>query len=87
MAASVLPFTAATHAQSQAIRELNQWIEAEARRQKIPFCDLHRAVADAHHPDRLRGSPDGLHPDVASYHAMAEAMVACVDRYLTPSPR
>lgn len=80
IAASVLPFTRATTEQSRRLEKLNDWIRKTAEREKIPFCDAARAVADPKDRRRLRSSPDGLHPDVAGYRALGEALV----KTLTP---
>ena len=74
IAASVLPFTRATPAQSKKINVLNTLIKKQAQYEKVAFCDFNKAVADPKNPDRLKGSPDGLHPDVAGYRAMGEAL-------------
>ena len=74
MAATVLPFTRATKEQNVRLAALNAWIRAEAKTEKIPFCDAAAAVAAPKEPSRLKGSPDGLHPDVAGYRALGEAL-------------
>ncbi|MDE2141595.1 MAG: hypothetical protein KGJ84_04195 [Elusimicrobia bacterium] len=79
VAASVLPFTRATPAQNRRLAELNAWIRDAAAREKIPFCDSARAVGDPKDPRRLKGSPDGLHPDVAGYRALGEAFAKTLE--------
>ena len=74
VAATVLPFTRATDEQSERLAELNAWIRSAAHREKISFCDSAAAVADPKNLRRLKGSSDGLHPDVAGYRALAEAL-------------
>jgi lysophospholipase L1-like esterase len=39
-------------------------------------------VAAEGQPDRLRGSPDGLHPDTDGYRRMAEALAPAIARAL-----
>lgn len=80
VAASVLPFTRATPDQSARIQALNAWIAKTAGSEGIPFCDAARAVADPKEPRRLRASPDGLHPDVAGYRALGEALARVLRR-------
>jgi len=80
IAASVLPFTRATDDQSKRLAELNSWIKAAAKHEKIPFCDAAHAVADPKDPRRLKGSPDGLHPDVAGYRALGEALAKSLEK-------
>jgi len=75
VAATILPFSAATPAQSLRIERLNAWIRATASRERIPFCDTAYAAADPKDPRRLKGSPDGLHPDVETYRAVGDALV------------
>jgi len=79
VAASVLPYDRATGRATAAIFTLNNWIESLAKVLHIPFCDTHAAVADAAKPDRLRGSPDGLHPDVDGYRRMGEALIKTIE--------
>jgi lysophospholipase L1-like esterase len=74
VAATVLPFTRASKDQNHRLAALNSWIRAAAKTEKIPFCDAATAVADPKDPARLKGSPDGLHPDVAGYRALGEAL-------------
>ncbi len=64
------------------VRTLNAWIAGTARTLGLPLCDMNRATADPRDPDRLRGSADGFHPDVAGYRAMGEALVVTIDDHL-----
>jgi len=64
VAATVLPYNTASTREASKIRELNRWIRNKTKNLSIPFCDTNGAVADSENPDRLRASPDGLHPDV-----------------------
>jgi len=79
VAASVLPYDGATGRATAAIFTLNHWVESLAKVLHIPFCDTHAAVADPVKPDRLRGSPDGLHPDVDGYRRMGEALIKTIE--------
>jgi lysophospholipase L1-like esterase len=79
--ASVLPYDRATGKATAAIFTLNNWIESLAKVLHIPFCDTHAAVADPARPARLRGSPDGLHPDVDGYRRMGEAVIKTIEEY------
>ncbi|HKZ89934.1 MAG TPA: GDSL-type esterase/lipase family protein [Thermoplasmata archaeon] len=79
VAGSVLPYDAATERANLAMHELNHWIESFARILSIPFCDTRAAVADPRDGDRLRGSPDGLHPDVDGYRRMGEALAQSIE--------
>lgn len=79
VAAGVLPFDRATREQTARIRSLNAWIREEAARRGLAFCDTHAAAADPKNPARLRGSPDGLHPDVATARRVARAVLRALD--------
>lgn len=82
VAATVLPYNTASPKESTSIRELNHWIIDTAKGLRIPFCDTNIAVADPKNPDRLRGSPEGLHPDVTGYGAMGEALTLTIQRHM-----
>ncbi len=81
VAATVLPYNAASAEESAAIRDLNRWIEATSAARGILFCDTHRVVADPRNLDRLAGSPDGLHPDVAGYRRIGEALAGAIEAH------
>jgi len=87
VAASVLPFDRASPDVTAAIFTLNHWIESFAKVLDIPFCDTHAAAADPAAPHRLRGSPDGLHPDVDGYRRMGEALARTIEGHLPHDPR
>ena len=78
VAASILPFTHATPAQSARIAALNAWIRATAKTEGMLFCDTAAAAADPKDTRRLKGSPDGLHPDVTTYRAVGEALTRTI---------
>lgn len=85
VAATVLPFTRASAAQNERIERLNRWIRATALREKIIFSDTAGAAADPKDERRLKGTPDGLHPDAATYQAVGEALVkALTDASVAP---
>ena len=81
VAASVLPYDRATERATAAILTLNNWIESLAKVLHIPFCDTHAATADPRTLNRLRGTPDGLHPDVDTYRRMGEALTQTIERH------
>jgi lysophospholipase L1-like esterase len=68
---------------ARSLRETNTWITATARTLGLPFCDTNREAGDPSDPDRLRGTPDGLHPDVAGYRRMGEALVRTIEDHLS----
>jgi lysophospholipase L1-like esterase len=85
VAASVLSYDRATPPATSAILTLNGWIESFAKVLDIPFCDTHAATVDPRQPTRLRGSPDGLHPDVDGYRRMGAALCEVIEAHLTQS--
>ena len=87
VAATVLPYNSATARASGDILTLNAWIENLTKVLGILFCDTHAAVADPADSNRLRGTPDGLHPDVAGYRAMGEVLTRTIEDHLRRSER
>src|SRR2546428_4594684 len=85
VAATVLPYNMATARSSGDILTLNAWIENLTKVLGILFCDTHAAVADPGDTNRLAGSPDGLHPDVAAYRAMGEALARTIADHIRRS--
>ncbi|MBI4349492.1 MAG: SGNH/GDSL hydrolase family protein [Elusimicrobia bacterium] len=80
VAATVLPFDRAAPEQAAAIRELNAWIRAEAKRLKLPLADTAAAARHPREPGRLRGSPDGLHPDIRTARRVADAVRRAIEK-------
>ncbi len=75
VAGSIIPYNTATPAQNDAMRDVNEWIARQAGTdRKITFVDTRRAVARPEDINKLRASDDGLHPDVAGYRLMADAI-------------
>jgi membrane dipeptidase len=75
VAGSIIPYNSATPEQNAKMRDINTWIALEPSRDRnVTFVDTRRAAAAPDNSDRLAGSPDGLHPDVAGYRRMAEAI-------------
>ncbi len=85
VAATVLPYNSATARASGEILALNAWIENLTKVLGILFCDTHAAVADPADSNRLKGTPDGLHPDVAGYRAMGEVLARTIEDHLRRS--
>lgn len=79
VSASVLPYNTASRSEATVIRDLNSWIEYTANRLEILFCNTNLAVADPENRDRLRGSPDGYHPDVSGYRNMGESLARTIE--------
>lgn len=80
VAATVLPYNTARAKERSSIREVNAWIEVASRAPGRLFCDTNLAVRDKEDPNFLATSRDGLHPDVAGYRKMGEALSATLER-------
>jgi lysophospholipase L1-like esterase len=75
VACSIIPYNTATADQNAKMYAVNAWIFSQATPGgNITAVDTRKAAASRADPDRLSGSPDGLHPDVAGYHRMADAL-------------
>ena len=83
VAGTIIPYNTATPDQNARMHAINDWIRAQARRDpNVTFVDTRAAVAAPGDPDRLAGSPDGLHPDPAGYHRMADAIGPAIEAAL-----
>jgi acyl-CoA thioesterase-1 len=83
VAGSIVPYNTAGDDQNARMRAVNAWIAQFAGSQPgMWFVDTRRAAADPHDPDRLAGSPDGLHPDIDGYRAMAAALEPAIEAAL-----
>ncbi|HEX6322704.1 MAG TPA: GDSL-type esterase/lipase family protein [Vicinamibacterales bacterium] len=87
VAGSIVPYNTATPEQNAAMHAINAWIRAEAERDaNITFADTRAAAARDDDPDMLRGSPDGLHPDIDGYRTMADALAPAIQSALGARP-
>lgn len=83
VAASIIPYNSATRGQNAEMHDINAWIAAQAAKDpRLTFVDTRAAVAASGSADRLSGSPDGLHPDIEGYRAMALAIEPALVRVL-----
>jgi lysophospholipase L1-like esterase len=83
IALSIIPYNTATPAQNAEMHQINAWIAKQAATDAhLVFVDTRAAVAAPDNPDKLAGSPDGLHPDVAGYRSMARAIEPALARVL-----
>jgi len=80
VAATILPYNTAGDEEAGAIRQVNKWIEAASKAPGRLFCDTNKAARSRSNPDLLECSRDGLHPDVAGYRKMGEALAATLVR-------
>jgi lysophospholipase L1-like esterase len=84
VAGSIVPYNTATAEQNTRMHEINAWIAAApARDPNLRFADTRRAAAAPGNLDRLAGSPDGLHPDIAGYRRMADVIEPVLAKLLT----
>lgn len=79
VACTILPFAGMNEARRSAMAQVNAWIRDYSVSHGLLFCDLFSVVHDPASPWRLAGSPDGLHPDVAGYRAMGEALTGVIE--------
>jgi lysophospholipase L1-like esterase len=77
--ATVLPYNSMTDRQADAIARVNRWVEGVSKASGFAFCDTHGLTADPRDPNRLAGSPDGLHPDVPGYRRMGEGLAKVIE--------
>jgi lysophospholipase L1-like esterase len=88
VAGSIVPYNTATREQNAAMQAINAWIRAEAERDaNITFADTRAAAARDDNPDLLRGSPDGLHPDIDGYRRMAGGLAPAIEKVITGKHR
>ncbi len=80
IAATLLPLDRASEKQSAEIRKLNTWIKRTAATLGIPIVDFHRALEDSSNPNRLKASPDTIHPDLPGYRQMGITLVGVIDK-------
>lgn len=84
VAGTIVPYNTATASQNDQMHAVNAWIAEEALRDSnVVAVDTRLAVAAADNPDRLAGSPDGLHPDIEGYRRMAEVLKPGIARAIT----
>jgi lysophospholipase L1-like esterase len=84
VAGTIVPYDTATAGQNDQMRAINAWITEESRRDSnVLSVDTRFAVAAADNPDRLAGSPDGLHPDIDGYRRMAEVLEPAIALAIT----
>jgi lysophospholipase L1-like esterase len=86
VAGSILPFNDATKTQNARMKQVNDWIRAEARKDdNLSFVDTRRAVAVKGDIDTLASTADGRHPDVAGYKKLARAIEPMLAKVLEKS--
>ena len=81
MACTIIPYNGMSPEVSNRMRQVNEWIRRNSAEGRLGFCDLFRVVEDPERPGVLLGTPDGLHPDVAGYQRMGEAVADALERW------
>ena len=88
VAGTIIPYNSATPDQNARMHDINDWIRTQARADPgVLYVDTRAAVAAPGDPDKLAGSPDGLHPDPAGYRKMADAIRPAVEQALRSAKR
>jgi lysophospholipase L1-like esterase len=82
VAGTILPFNTATPLHHAMAHAVNDWIRSvrEGTSGSFAVADTRAAVARPDDPDRLASTPDGLHPNVEGYRAMAVALAPAIER-------
>lgn len=81
VAGTIIPYNTASADQNARMKDINDWIRAQARADPgVIVVDTRAAVAAAGNGDKLASSPDGLHPDAAGYRKMADAIAPAVEQ-------
>ncbi len=80
MACTVLPYNTSTQSIRHRMMELNQRIRGEVLLKNYLFCNTYELLNDPSHAGMLAGTPDGLHPDVAGYRRMGEAITDVLEK-------
>jgi lysophospholipase L1-like esterase len=87
VAATIIPYDTATPDQNARMADINGWIRSQGRADPgVIVVDTRAAVAAPGAPDKLASSPDGLHPDAAGYHRMADAIAPAIEQALKRLP-
>ena len=86
VACTILPYAGMNDARRNTMAQVNAWIRDYSTSHELLFCDLSSVVRDPASPWRLAGSPDGLHPDVAGYRAMGQALTGVIERWVASTP-
>ena len=80
VACTILPYSGMSAARRAVMARVNAWIKDYSASRGLLYCDLFSVVSDPKSKWQLAGSPDGLHPDVAGYRAMGEALAGVIER-------
>lgn len=81
MACTIIPYNGMQPVVLERMRQVNGWIRRHSQEAGPGFCDLFSVMEDPARPGNLISSPDGLHPDVAGYRRMGEAVAECLEQW------
>ena len=87
VACTILPYNTAGDDVNGRMLEVNSWIAEYARGEGFGFCDTHSLAADPRRPGKLAGTPDGLHPDIATYRRMGQEISRSLEDLLQPADK
>jgi lysophospholipase L1-like esterase len=79
IACSIIPYNGMPAKIESRMRQVNEWIASYSADNGLSFCDLFKAVENPSRPGTLISTPDGLHPDVAGYRKMGEAITKVIE--------
>ena len=82
IACTILPYNRMSAQVEARMRQVNKWIASYSPSNSISFCDLFEAVENPDRPCTLVSTIDGLHPDIAGYRKMGEALTAVIEKLL-----
>jgi len=85
IACTILPYNGADENVRRGMQEVNAWIRETAQRRGMGFCDTYAVVESPDRPGELSSSYDGLHPDVAGYRRIGEALAATLEAWAKSS--
>ncbi len=81
MTLTILPYRGLTPEKFARLQKINQWIKSDAAQKELGFCDTFAVMHAPGNPKELLGTPDGLHPDAASYQIMGVAITAALEQW------
>ncbi len=84
MACTILPYNGASPKVLERMNDVNTWIRKYAEGNGFLFCDTSKAVENPDKSGTLLTAADGLHPDVAGYRKMGEAIADVIDKNKRP---
>lgn len=88
MLLTILPYRGLTDEKFERLQKINQWIKDFTGHSGAGFCDTYAVMRAAQDPRRLiSSSSDGLHPDLAGYRRMGEAVGRALEAWMPSLPK